>query len=48
MTKQDALKQGFELMTLLNHLMEEHDITTYDIAEYAFNIELLNKVKEQA
>ena len=45
MTKQEALHQGYELMTLLNELMTKHDITVYDIADYAFKIDLLNKVE---
>jgi hypothetical protein len=47
MTRQDALKQGYELMSLLNKLMEEHNITKTDIADYAFNLEILNKVECQ-
>jgi hypothetical protein len=46
MTKQEALHQGYKLMTLLNELMEKHDITKHDIADYAFKIDLLNKVEE--
>jgi hypothetical protein len=45
MTKQEALHQSYELMSLLNDLMKKHDITVYDIADYAFKIDLLNRVE---
>jgi hypothetical protein len=46
MTRQQALEQGHALILQLRQFMKEHNITSKDIADYRFKVELLQRIGE--